>query len=176
MKPVSQSQNAATHRGNSSLSPNFRTDIHGQTDLGQTDLPIICGCSTEKVNAVHTYLRAQFPAYELRHFHTSRRVVQNGRPIACDEHHVIGVTHEGVLSYYAVLLNEFQEHSVTEIGTCLRRWNLAGALRASRVAIASRSGVAALFDIERPGDKSGEITEQVSATMAACSPEQTQTK
>jgi len=125
-------------------------DIHGS----QTDLPIICGCSAEKVEAVDAYLHAHFPAYELRHFHASRRVVEHGRPIARDDHHVVGVLHRGVLSYYAVLLNEFQEYSVAEIAARLRRWNLADVLRANRVAITSKVGVTALFDSERPREKS----------------------
>jgi hypothetical protein len=103
-----------------------------------------CSCNTEKIHAVHVYLEAQFPDYVLHHLHAPTRLMQAGFPMPHAEHHVLRMTKDEVLPYYAVLLNDFQEHSVEVIEWCLRRWNFADMIRANRIAIASRDGVSAL--------------------------------
>ena len=103
-----------------------------------------CGCNTEKIHAVHVYLKQHFPDCVLRHFHAPTRLMQAGLPMPHSEHHVISMMQEGVPPYYAVLLNDFQEYSVEEIEECLRLWKFAEMVRANRIAIASKDGASAL--------------------------------
>ena len=70
--------------------------------------------------------------------------MQAGLPTPHAEHHVVCISHEGILPYYAVLLNDFQEHSVAAIEHSLRQWDFASTVRAHRIAIASRTGACAL--------------------------------
>jgi hypothetical protein len=103
-----------------------------------------CGCRVEKIEAVRAYLHREFENYTLRDFHSPTRLVLAGLPAAQAEHHVVSLTHHGVLPYYAVLLNEFLAHTVEDIEDYLERWNLADTLRANRIAVASRDGASAL--------------------------------
>jgi hypothetical protein len=101
-------------------------------------------CDPEKIRAVHTYLKQHFPGYTLYDFHAPTRLMQAGLPMPHDEHHVVRLTCDGILPYYTVLLNDFQEHSVQEIEERLQEWNLAETVRAHRVGIASKRGASAL--------------------------------
>jgi hypothetical protein len=106
--------------------------------------PTTCRCDARKVGAVHAYLHKQFPDCMLRDLHAPSRLMQAGLPMPYAEHHVVRITHEGILPYYAVLLNDFQQHSVEEIEECLGQWDFAATVRANRIAIASKNGASAL--------------------------------
>jgi len=100
-----------------------------------------CGCDAEKIQALHLYLGRYFTGYVLEDFHAPTRLL----PMAVDsEHHVVSITHPNVLPYYAVLLNECQEQRVAEFEELLRQSDLAGALRANRIAVVSKSGASSL--------------------------------
>jgi len=103
-----------------------------------------CSCNREKISAVQVHLEPHFPDYVLRHFHAPARLMQAGLPMPHTEHHVVSITREGILPYYAVLLNDFQQYSVKEIEECLRQWNFAEMVRANRIAVASKDGASAL--------------------------------
>ncbi|MFI5364607.1 MAG: hypothetical protein ACHQ4J_03190 [Candidatus Binatia bacterium] len=107
--------------------------------------PIPCRCDPEKIGAVQAYLYQHFPDYVLRDFHAPSRLEQAGLPGPHADHHVISLSHDDVLPYYAVLLSEFQEHySAAQVGECLRRWDLAGVLHANRIVFVSQDGASAL--------------------------------
>ncbi len=103
-----------------------------------------CGCSPERIRAVHVYLKQHFPDYSLRDFHAPTRLMRAGLPMPHAEHHVISITQEGILPYYAVLLGEFQECSAENVGERVRQWRLADTLRAHRIAIVSKDGASPL--------------------------------
>ena len=111
---------------------------------GQLATPTTCRCDARKVGAVHAYLHKHFPDCVLGDLHAPTRLMQAGLPMPYAEHHVVRITQEGVLPYYAVLLNDFQQHSVQEIEQCLGQWDFAATVRANRIAIASRDGASAL--------------------------------
>ena len=104
----------------------------------------VCNCNAAKLDAVHAYLQEQFPDCELSDLHAPMRLMHAGLPTPHAEHHVVCISQGDVPPYYAVLLNDFQEHSVEAIGHCLRQWNFAATVRAQRIGIASRSGAGAL--------------------------------
>jgi hypothetical protein len=103
-----------------------------------------CGCDPEKIRAVHAYLREHFAEFVLSDFHAPARLMHPRLGGAQVYHHAVCIARDGVLPYYAVLLNEFQEHGVTEAGLLLRRSDLAGILRANRIAVVSRDGASSL--------------------------------
>jgi hypothetical protein len=67
-----------------------------------------------------------------------------GLPTPHAEHHVVSITQQGILPYYAVLLSEFQECSAADVDARLRQWHLADTLRAHRIAIVSKDGASPL--------------------------------
>jgi hypothetical protein len=113
-------------------------------DSREVRMPLVCACNSGKLDVVHAYLHEQFPGYVLRDLHAPTRLMQAGFPTPHAEHHVVCVAHEGILPYYAVLLNDFQELSIEMIEQSLRQWNFAETVRAHRIAIASKSGASAL--------------------------------
>jgi hypothetical protein len=106
--------------------------------------PLACGCDREKVDAIHAYLHAHFPGCELRHFHSPSRLMRAGLLIRRTDHHLVKISQEGVSPYYAVVMSDFQEYSTEDIDACLQQWDVAATLRASRVAVVSKRGAAAL--------------------------------
>ncbi|HVO24234.1 MAG TPA: hypothetical protein VMW56_11455 [Candidatus Margulisiibacteriota bacterium] len=107
-------------------------------------LRLPCGCRSEPIRAVHGYLKEHFPDFALRDFHAPTRLMHAGLPMPHAEHHVISVSREDILPYQAILLCEFQEQAPHDIRAQLQRWDLADALRASRIAIVSKGGVSPL--------------------------------
>ena len=105
---------------------------------------IRCSCDREKIRAVHAYLRERFPQFGLRHFHAPTRLMQAGLPMPHAEHHVVSVTRDDVLPYHLVLLSEFQEGPLGGVCEHLREWDVAGTLRAHRIAIVSKDGASPL--------------------------------
>ena len=103
-----------------------------------------CGCDTAKIHAVHGYLCEHFPHYVLQDFHAPTRLLQAGLPGPHAHHHVVSLTSGDILPYYAVLLNEFQEHAAEEIAERLRGWQFAATLYANRIAIVSKDQASAL--------------------------------
>jgi len=103
-----------------------------------------CGCSTEKIHAVHEYLEQHFPDYVLHDLHAPTELTQAGLPTRHAQHHVVSIRQEGVLTYYAVLRCDFQEYSVEEIEEYLRRSKFAEMVRAKRVAVAHKDEASAL--------------------------------
>ena len=110
----------------------------------QCGVAMECRCSREKILAVHRYLKEHFPDCALRDFHEATRLKAAGLSVAQDDHHVVSITRNEVLPYYAVLLNDFQEYSVQEIEQRLRAWNFADVVRGNRIAIASTTGASTL--------------------------------
>jgi hypothetical protein len=108
------------------------------------ELHLQCSCHPEKIRAVHGYLKERFPDFALRDFHAPTRLMHAGLPTPYAEHHVVSVSREDILPYHAVLLSEFQEQSLDDICGHLQQWDLADALRASRIAIVSKDGVSPL--------------------------------
>ena len=103
---------------------------------------IRCGCNREKIRTVHAYLKEHFPQFGLRHFHAPTRLMRAGLPHA--EHHVISAMRDDVLTYYLVVLSEFQEQPLEEVCEHLREWDIADTLRAHRIAIVSKEGASPL--------------------------------
>jgi hypothetical protein len=103
-----------------------------------------CGCSREKIQAVHAWLKESFPQFGLRHFHAPTRLMQAGLPLPHAEHHVISVIRDDVLPYYLVLLGEFLEQPLDAVCEHLRNWDVANTLRALRIAIVSKEGASPL--------------------------------
>ena len=54
------------------------------------------------------------------------------------------MTRDDVLPYHLVLLSEFQEQPLEEVCEHLREWDVAGTLRAYRIAIVSKDGASPL--------------------------------
>jgi len=103
-----------------------------------------CGCSREKIRAVHACLKERFPQFGLRHFHAPTRLMRAGLPMPHAEHHVISVMRDDVLPYYLVVLSEFLEQPLEEVCEHLREWDVANALGALRIAIVSKDGASPL--------------------------------
>jgi hypothetical protein len=103
-----------------------------------------CGCDAAKIRTVHAYLSEHFPEHVLQDFHAPVRLMQAGLPGPHADHHVVSLTSSDVLPYYAVLLDEFQEHPLEEIAERLRQWEFAKTLYASRIAIAAKERASAL--------------------------------
>lgn len=103
-----------------------------------------CGCSTEKVQAIHRYLKQHFPDCALRDFHEATRLVAAGMPLKQPEYHVVSITQVGALPYYAVLLDDFLAHSAEEIEKRLSQWCFADEVRGNRIAIAGRDQASTL--------------------------------
>ena len=114
------------------------------TSGGCADGLLGCGCNVETIRAFHAYLSEQFPGYVLRHFHAPTRVMRPGLPTTPADYHVITIAHADVLPYSVVLMENFQDWSVQEVGEHLRQWDLAGTVRGYRIAVVCKDGVAAL--------------------------------
>ena len=103
-----------------------------------------CGCSTDKVQAIHRYLKQHFPDCALRDFHGASRLVEAGRLLGQPEHHVVRITQADVLPYYAVLLDDFLAQPVAEIEKRLWQWHFADEVRAHRIAVAAKDRASAI--------------------------------
>ena len=104
----------------------------------------MCGCDAAKIDVVHLYLKEHFPDYALRDFHAPSRLMQAGLPGPQTEHHVVGLLQTGVLPYYAVLMNDFQQRTATDVSNCMQRWKIADLLRAHRITIVAKDGASSL--------------------------------
>ena len=105
---------------------------------------IRCNCSRDAIRAVHAYLKEHFPQFELRHFHAPTRLMQAGLPTPHAEHHVVRVARDDVLPYNLVVLSEVQEQPLGGLCEHLRDWDVAGTLRAHRIAVVSKDGASPL--------------------------------
>jgi hypothetical protein len=119
--------------------------VGGSSEHRPQSRSIDCSCNREKIQAVHVYLERHFPDYALHDLHAPSRLMQGGLSVAHAEHHVISIMQEGVLTYYAVLPNDFLEHSIEAIEWCLREWKFAEVVRANRIALIFRDGASSLF-------------------------------
>jgi hypothetical protein len=106
--------------------------------------PLDCSCNVAKIRAVHTYLNEYFPEHSLNDFHATSRLMQQGRAPRYESHHVIRISDDDGHSYNAILLNEFLECAMDDVGAFLQRWNLAATLRGERIAIIAEDGVSSL--------------------------------
>src|SRR2546430_2426065 len=93
-----------------------------------TEAAMECGCDVAKIRTVHAYLSEHFPEYVLQDFHAPVRLMQAGLPGPHADHHVVSLSADDILPYYAVLLNEFQDHPAEEMVECLRQWQFAATL------------------------------------------------
>ena len=103
-----------------------------------------CSCNAEKIGAVRAYLKENFPGHALDDFHTTSRLAQRGIVAGYADHHVVRVTAAEGHAYHAILVSEFLEYSLNQIGERLQHWHLAAALRGHRIAVVSKDGVSAL--------------------------------
>ena len=100
-----------------------------------------CDCNDEKIRAVHAYLVAHSPALGLDDFHEQTRLMRGTVVAGSANHHVVrGVDAQG-RRYHVILLSEFLERPVDEIGACLRQWNLAGTLQAHFITVVAEGGL-----------------------------------
>lgn len=103
-----------------------------------------CGCNAVKIRAVHAYLNDYFPEHRLNDLHATSRLMQQGRAPQYQSRHVIRITNDEGHSYNAIVLSEFLECSIDDVGAFLQRWNLAATLRGERIAIIADDGVSSL--------------------------------
>ncbi len=104
--------------------------------------PFRCTCDGEKIFAVHAYLKRHFPHCVLGDLHAPTRMMREGVLVGRGDYHIVSVATDR--PSHAVLLNECFEYSVEHLEEHLWQWNLAGGLRAHRIAVVGKDGVSAL--------------------------------
>ena len=104
--------------------------------------PLRCACDSEKIFAVHAYLKRHFPHCVLGDLHAPARMMRGGVLAGRGDYHVVSLVADH--PSHAVLLNECFECPVGRLEEHLWQWNLAAALRAHRIVVVGKDGVSAL--------------------------------
>ena len=111
--------------------------------LYSTSDSVDCGCDSEKLGVIRTYLHERFTDCAVREFHShSTAVVQGCSPAPCANYHVVSLSDD--LPYCAVLTRRFLEQPMEELSGHLRRWDLASAMRVDRTVIVEDDGLSQL--------------------------------
>jgi hypothetical protein len=97
------------------------------------DVPLGCVCRSDKIAAVHAYVKQHFPDRSLHNLHAPTTLMREGVLAERGDYHVVSMAAE--LPSHAILLKEFLEHSAARIEEHLWQWDLACALRAHRIVI-----------------------------------------